>query len=289
MLTEIQKSEFRERGAIVIKSAYSMAQLEPLRRQHAFWIEESKNYQGPFGEMQDGRPRFDVEPGHSAEHPGLRRVASPEEISEVFLDILFKGPLVEAVADLLGGNLRFHHAKLNSKLPDSGTVVKWHQDFPFDPHSNDDCITAMLFLDDIDSEIGPARIVPGTHRGPLHSLWHDGNFTGAVSAEVAAECEQKAIECLGPAGSLCLMHTRCLHASSENKTDRSRSLYIATLTAADAVPLAPCAVPSIHAGRIVYGQDPGRIRSVAFDIETPEVPRGASFFNQQADTQSAQS
>jgi ectoine hydroxylase-related dioxygenase (phytanoyl-CoA dioxygenase family) len=282
MLTEAQQAEFRERGVIVLESAYSEQDLEPLRAQHQHWIEESREHDGPFGEMLDGRPRFDVEPVHSALAPALRRVASPEEISDEFLDLIESGPMLEAVADLLGENLRFHHAKLNSKLPGSGTTVKWHQDFTFDPHSNDDCITAMLFLDDIDSEIGPARVVPGSHRGELYSLWQGGRFTGAVADEVASQCERSAIECLGPAGSLCLMHTRALHASSENLTQRPRSLYIATLTAADAVPLAPCALPSIHAGRIVRGRDPGVIRSVAFTMETPEIPSGASFFARQA-------
>ena len=282
MLTEAQQAEFRERGVIVLESAYSEQDLEPLRAQHQHWIEESREHDGPFGEMLDGRPRFDVEPVHSALAPALRRVASPEEISDEFLDLIESGPMLEAVADLLGENLRFHHAKLNSKLPGSGTTVKWHQDFTFDPHSNDDCITAMLFLDDIDSEIGPARVVPGSHRGELYSLWQGGRFTGAVADEVASQCERSAIECLGPAGSLCLMHTRALHASSENLTQRPRSLYIATLTAADAVPLAPCALPSIHAGRILRGRDPGVIRSVAFTMETPEIPSGASFFARQA-------
>jgi ectoine hydroxylase-related dioxygenase (phytanoyl-CoA dioxygenase family) len=282
MLSEAQIAEFWENGVVVVESAYSAAELEAVRQQHERWIEESGQHDGPFGEMLDGRPRFDVEPGHGADVPALRRVASPEEISEAFLRLIEEGPMLEAVADLLGENLRFHHAKLNSKLPGSGTTVKWHQDFTFDPHSNDDCITAMLFFDDIDSEIGPARVVRGSHRGPLHSLWQHGKFTGAVDDGIAAECEAKAIECLGPAGSLCLMHTRALHASSENLTQRSRTLYIATLTAADAIPLVPCAVPSLYSGKVVHGADPGRIRSVSFDMELPEIPAGASFFNQQA-------
>jgi len=282
MLSESQKSEFWENGVVVVESALSAEDLKPLRQQHQQWIEESRQYTGPFGEMLDGRQRFDVEPGHSAEQPALRRIASPEEISDDFLNLLKQGPLLGNVAALLGADLRFHHAKLNSKLPGSGTVVKWHQDFTFDPHSNDDCITAMLFLDDIDSEIGPARVVPGSHRGPLYSLWHDGIFTGAVDDKIAADCETRALECLGSAGSLCLMHTRALHASSANRTQNPRTLYIATLTAADAIPLVPCAVPSVHAGRIVHGKDPGRIRSIAFDMEIPEIPAGASFFNQQA-------
>jgi hypothetical protein len=282
MLSEKQKAEFQENGVIVVKSAYSNAELEPLRLQHQRWIEESRQHDAPFGEMLDGRPRFDVEPGHSAASPALRRVASPEEISDDYLSLLEQGPLLAAVADLLGDDLRFHHAKLNCKLPGSGTTVKWHQDFTFDPHSNDDCITAMLFLNDINSDIGPARVVPGSHRGELYSLRQNGKFTGAVDDEVAAECEKRAVECLGPAGSLCLMHTCALHASSENLTRQPRTLYIATLTAADAVPLVPCAVPSVHAGRLVHGSEPGRIRSVSFDLESPEIPSGASFFDQQA-------
>ena len=282
MLNQAQKDEFLEKGVILVEAAYSAAALEPLHRQHRDWIDESRRHDGPFGRMSDGRPRFDVEPGHGRDKPALRRVASPEEVSDAFLDLLNGGPMIEAVADLLGPDLRFHHAKLNSKLPGSGTTVKWHQDFPFDPHSNDDCITALLFFDDIDADIGPLRVVPGSHRGPIHSLWHDGVFTGAVAGEVAARCEDEAIECLGQAGSLCLMHTRMLHASAKNLTERARTLYIATLTAADAIPLAPCAVPSRYAGRIVHGRDPGRIRSMAFEMENPEIPAGASFFNQQA-------
>jgi ectoine hydroxylase-related dioxygenase (phytanoyl-CoA dioxygenase family) len=282
MLNATQIAEFHENGVILVESALSAAELEPLRLQHRRWIEESRQHAGPFGEMLDGRPRFDVEPGHSAIAPALRRVASPEEISAQYLALLRSGPMLEAVADLLGEDLRFHHAKLNSKLPGSGTTVKWHQDFTFDPHSNDDCVTALLFFDDIDREIGPLRVVPGSHRGPLHSLWHGGRFTGAVADSVAVECEERARECVGPVGSLCLMHTRMLHASCANLTERPRTLYIATLTAADAVPLVPCAVPSVHSGSIVHGQDLGRIRSVAFNMETLEIPSGASFFDQQA-------
>ena len=281
MLGAEQVEEFWRIGAVVVPGVYAPAQLLPLGAQLERWVDESRQHAGPFGSMLDGRPRFDVEPGHCANRPALRRVASPEEISDDFLRLLDGGPIIDAVVDLLGDDLRFHHAKLNSKLPDSGTEVKWHQDFTFDPHSNDDGVTAILFLDDVDPEVGPLRIVPGSHRGPLHSLWQRGVFTGAVGDDIARTCEQDAVECLGAAGSLCLMHTRTLHASSANLSRRPRTFYIATLTAADAVPLAPCAVPSVYAGKIVHGTDPGRIRSIAFSMPGPEIPAGASFFGQQ--------
>jgi hypothetical protein len=78
------------------------------------------------------------------------------------------------------------------------------------------------------------------------------------------------------------MHTRTLHGSSINRTDSPRTLYITNLTSADAIPLAANAVPSIHTGMIVHGRDPGRIRSIDYEMEMPEVPEGASFFAQQA-------
>jgi ectoine hydroxylase-related dioxygenase (phytanoyl-CoA dioxygenase family) len=234
MLNQSQISDFQKNGFVVIDAAFSKLRLEPLRDEFDNWVEESRQHSGPFGQMLDGRPRFDVEPGHSSEQPGLRRIAAPEEISDTYLSLLKQGPLIDAVVSLLGNDVRFHHAKVNSKLPGAGTRVKWHQDFTFDPHSNDDCITTMLFLDDVKSENGAPRMVPGSHRGPLYSLWHDGVFAGAVDDSIAQECEQKAVECTGIAGSLCLMHTRTLHGSSINRTDSPRTLYITNLTSARA-------------------------------------------------------
>jgi phytanoyl-CoA hydroxylase len=106
MLDESQISEFREKGVVVVQSALSAEDLQPLRRQHQQWIEQSRHHAGPFGEMLDGRPRFDVEPGHSAEQPALRRIASPEEISDDFLGLLTKGPLLEQVTR------QWHHGEM---------------------------------------------------------------------------------------------------------------------------------------------------------------------------------
>ncbi len=273
---------FTRHGCITMEAAVTPSQLEGMRAAFEDWVEESRSHSGPFGAMQDGRPRFDVEPGHCAAHPALRRVASPTELADVFLDVLTSSPLTEMVASLIGPDLRLHHSKINSKLPGTATTVKWHQDFTFDPHSNDDLITCLIFLDDVTQENGPLRVVPGSHRGPLYSLWHEGRFTGAIADEIALELDRNAVAQTGPAGSACIMHSRLAHASSANGSERARTLFIAAIAAADAVPLATNAVPSRHAGMLLAGREPGRIRATSFDIEMPEVPEGASFFNQQA-------
>ena len=112
----------------------------------------------------DGRARFDLEPGHSAEVPGLRRVQSPEEVSEVIADVMRHARTVDLCAELIGPSIRFHHGKINSKLPGTATKVKFHQDFPFQPMTNDDMITCLLFVDDVTLENGPLEVVLGTHK-----------------------------------------------------------------------------------------------------------------------------
>lgn len=276
------KASFWRDGVMQLEAAVEPELLDVLRAEFNGWVDRSRHHTVPFGRMLDGRPRFDVEPGHCPERPALRRVASPTELSDHYLSVVCGGRIIDATAELVGPDLRFHHSKINSKLPGTATSVKWHQDFAFDPHSNDDLITVILFLDDVTHDNGALKVAPGSHRGPLYTHWHEGVFTGTVSSEVATRLEESAMPCVGPRGLALLMHTRTAHASGTNTTTAARALYIFNVGAADAVPLAPCAVPSAHQGMLVHGEEPGWIRCTPFELQNPEIPAGASFFEQQA-------
>ncbi len=282
MLSPHSVEFFRTNGYLLVEDVIDAALLARLHADFARWVEESRGHDKAFGETMDGRPRFDVEKDHSAERPGLRRVASPIEVSGAYLEAVQAPRLVQAVADLIGPNVKLHHCKVNSKLPRTATLVKWHQDFPFTPHSNDDLITALLMIDDVTDENGPLEVRPGTHTGPIHDLWQDGRFTGAVSDDFATVCQQNATRCTGRAGSVCLMHTRLLHGSAPNRSPDPRTLLISVYAAEDAVPLAENPLPSRYEGFIVHGEATGRVRSAPFDIRLPQKPKGASFFTQQA-------
>jgi hypothetical protein len=245
------------------------------------WVEESRAHNGPYGETIDGRPRFDVQPGHSGDRPALRRVSAPTEVSAAHREVMANSAMVDMVADLIGPDVRLHHTKVNTKLPGAATEVQWHQDFPFTPHSNADLITALLMVDEVTVENGPLEVVPGSHNGPIHSLWHDGAFTGAICPDAVAAMRDAAVSCTGSAGSVCLMHTRLAHASAPNRSDRSRTLFICVYGAGDAVPYGPNPVPTAHQGLFVRGSDSGRVRTGDFEMDLPEPPMGASFFTQQ--------
>jgi len=281
-LTNTQTQQFAETGCLVVENAVTPEQLAALRSDFAGWVEDSRQHDRAYGETLDKRPRFDVEPGHSAAHPALRRVASPTELSQSYWDVVTGSSMTEMIADLLGPDLRFHHSKINSKLPKTTTTVKWHQDFTFDPHSNDDLVTALLFLDDVTEEIGPLQVVPGTHTGKLYSLWQNDVFTGAIDEQTSRDLEARSEQVTGSAGSVCLMHARLAHASAANTSSNARTLFISVVAAADAVPLAPNPLPSTHMGNIIHGAEPNRVRTVPFELELPEIPTGASFFEQQA-------
>ena len=273
---------FQDNGYLVVEDAVDPVLLEKLRKDFAAWVADSKDHSEAYGTTINGRPRFDVESGHSSESPALRRVNAPVEVSDAYKEAMTSSRMTQAVVDLIGPNVKFHHSKINSKLPGAKTVVKWHQDFPFTPHSNDDVITALLMVDDVTDENGPLEVVPGSHTGEIHNLWHDNKFTGAIDDVAAENCQRKAVVCKGPAGSVCLMHTRLLHGSAPNLSQDPRTLFICVYSAEDAVPYSPNPMPNEHEGMLVSGERTNQVRSVSYRMTLPQLPSGASFFDQQA-------
>lgn len=281
-LSDAQKDAFWRDGFLTIENAVSPDLLGRLRSTFDGWVEESRDHGTAYGETINEKPRFDVEAGHTAEKPGLRRVNAPVEVSEAYYEAMSSSRMTDCVADLIGPNVKFHHSKINSKLPGGATEVKWHQDFPFTPHTNDDVITALLMVDEVTEENGPLEVLPGSHRGEIHGLWHEGVFTGAIDDTVAEECKKRAALCTGPAGSVCLMHTRLLHGSAPNLSARPRTLFISVYSAEDAVPVSPNPMPSKYEGVVVRGVKTGRVRAIPYEIKLPQLPSSASFFDQQA-------
>ena len=281
-LSQDQINCYGRDGYLVVKNAVTDDQLERLRAELASWVEESRDHAKPYGEPTiDGRARFDMGTEHTPEQPALRRVNNPSDISPTYFEVMSASRTVDMVSDLVGPNVKFHHCKINQKCPGANTTVHYHQDFAFTPHSNDDVVTALLMLDEVTAENGCLMVVPGSHEGPMHSLYDGENFVGKVDAATEAALQAQQIPITGPAGSVCLMHTRLAHGSAPNASDRPRGLYICVYTAADAVPLAPNPMPSPNEGMIVRGKPSLSARMIDFRVELPKQPKSASFFTVQ--------
>ena len=281
-LTEDQLEQFRIQGFTILENALNPATLSTLAIDLDSWVLESKHHTDSFGKQKDGRPRFSLESEHSFDNPALRRVASPLEISDAYLDVMRNSVAVDAVTQIIGPNVKFNNSKINSKYPGVSTRVQFHQDFMFEPHSNDDLITVLYFLDELSLENGPLQIVPGSHQGPLYEHWQGGKFTGSVGLEIEIKAQKDAISIFGLAGTACLMNTRLLHGSEPNLSSKPRTLYIVEYCSEDAYPLQENHIPSIFEGEVVRGKATNRIRCSDYEMDFPEFPTGASFFEQQA-------
>jgi len=284
MISKEQIAQFNEQGFVVVDGVISDDMLKVLNSDLQTWVQESRSHDTAWGETVDGRARFDVDlQDHCADHPSLRRVSSPTEISDNYLKVAMHSDMAKIAGALIGAQgARFHHSKINAKLPHTKTSVKWHQDFPFTPHSNDDLVTALLMVGDVTEDNGPLLVIPGSHRGPLYSHWHNDVFTGTVAQQVQNEHCADYVSCTGRRGAVCFMHTRLLHSSGANSTDDPRNLFISVYAAEDSLALSDNPLPSDHAGSLVYGRESKMVRITPNHIRLPEKPKGASFFLQQA-------
>ena len=136
-------------------------------------------------------------------------------------------------------------------------------------------------VDDVTAENGPLEVLSGSHKGPIHSIWRDGVFTGAIDPELEAGFIDQSVQAVGPAGSVCFMHTRLLHGSAPNRTELPRTLFICVYSADDAVAVTPNPMPTAFSGELVRGEATNRIRMIDYEVERPELPATTSFFDQQ--------
>jgi ectoine hydroxylase-related dioxygenase (phytanoyl-CoA dioxygenase family) len=282
-LTRQQIEQFREEGYVVAQAGVTPRQLASLNEQLDAWIEESRLHAKNFGETIDGKARFDLEATHSQDAPRLRRINTPVEVSEAYRDVMMNARYVDMICDLIGPNVKFHHCKVNVKMPGSPHEVRWHQDHPFDPHTNDDELVTLLLLTDMTLENGPVEVVPGSHR-ERYSLYQSDVYTGEISAEEMETLRPRAVPVTGRAGDVCIIDTWMVHGSGVNRTERPRSLFISDYTAADAFPLTPPAVPSTLHGTIVRGKATRFARLRDAVLELPQPFSGDTFFSYQETT-----
>lgn len=277
MLNERQHEEFWEKGFVVARRAVAASQLARLTRELEGWIEESRSHAVGWGRQPNGATRFDLEGGHSARSPMLRRVNNPADISDTYKEFVFDGPIPDLVATLIGPNVKFHHCKLNIKLPGMEMRFDYHQDHVFSPQTNDDMVASLLLLDRMDEENGCLKVVPGSHRQRF-SHYQGDRFTGSIAPDLFDELDRAAETVVGHPGDVCLMHTWAAHRSGSNRSTEPRRIFVADYTAADAFPVVENSAPSVHLGHVVRGNASRVARIVAGTIELPQVYKEDTYF-----------
>lgn len=228
---------------------------------------------------------YDLEPGHTPASPRVRRIKTPHKVHALFDDIV-RGPAVlDILKRLIGPGLRLHGSKLNMKSAQFGSPVEWHQDWAFYPHTNDDILAIGVLLDDTDLSNGPMLVTPGTHTG---EVWNhhgeDGRFAGLIDPDIIRGEIERAVPCMGRAGSMSFHHVRALHGSALNTSDRSRNLLLYEVAASDAWPLMGIKEFEEFDSRLLSGGSVVAPRMTAVPVRMPFPPasRQGSIYETQA-------
>ena len=249
ILSQKQREYYFENGYLLLESFITGDRLARIQETVAGIVEKSR-------EVAVSDKMFDVEPGHTADAPRLRRLNEPVEHSDVFWNYAKDSPITDVAADLLGPDVVFHHSKLNFKWSGGGEEVKWHQDIPFYPHTNYGVLAIGLYLADVDDEMGPMGIVPGSHTGEIFNHYNDKDqWVGALDdGDVPSVPTETAHWLKGPAGSVTVHHSRAVHGSVPNRSPRPRPLLINAYSSADALPITAHPFPGPKVGTVVRGK-----------------------------------
>src|SRR3984885_823042 len=74
---------------------------------------------------------YDLEPGHTAENPRVRRIKTPHKVHALFNDIVRSPVVLDILKQLIGPNLRLQGSKLNMKSAQYASPRAWDQRLRF--------------------------------------------------------------------------------------------------------------------------------------------------------------
>ena len=228
MLSQDQIDYYNEFGYLAVREVLSSDEVNDLQRVTDGLVEGARS-------LTESDEAFDLEPGHTADDLRVRRIKRPSLHHDLYMSMLHHNAILDIVAQLIGPSIRYTGEKLNMKSAGFGSVVEWHQDWGFMPHTNDDLLAVGVAIDDMTMENGALLVIPGSHRRPIYDHHQDGYFVGAVGREHFDPADAVPIEI--PAGGISIHHIRMLHGSAPNTSDRPRRMLFLELAAADAWPL----------------------------------------------------
>lgn len=265
MLTEGQKTHYREKGYVVVSDVLSATEVAKLRDVTDRLLAEA-------GRVGEATGSFLFEKNAPPGKALVWRVFDPVALDPYLFEMARHPRVLDAVEDLIGPSIQLHNSNMHLKLPEHGGEVDWHQDFPYLPHTNFDLLNTMIMLDDSTPENGCLNVIPGSHRwGPLGH----GASGASTATNFALSAAQRAVgqpvdDVVVPAGGMSIHHCLTLHSSRPNRSLKARRALIFTFRAGDAVQLG---------GRMNYagfgtqlrGENPYRARLVAGVLDLPRA------------------
>lgn len=262
VLTDAQIAAYRDKGYLELRQVFDATLLARL-------IAVTERLWAEGAQLLKKTRHVDLAAEHTPSRPRIRRISSPTELDDVYIETAFDSVLGDIAADLIGGPVKFYHSKINFKLPGGGAEIGWHQDWPVFPHTNANLVALSVPLNPARSGNGCLRTIPRSQRGGARSHWAGGqyalNCNSSLTAAEIAIAEDSEVD----PGDIVAHHGLTVHGSGQNESEAMRTTYIIQYAAADAFAYTAPVIDSIHRNRMVRGEPATHARVEAGSIELP--------------------
>ncbi len=144
--------------------------------------------------------------------------------------------IVDAMEQLLGGEVYHYHSKVMLKEPFVGGAWEWHQDYGYWYQNGcllPDMASCTIAIDRATRENGCLQVLRGSHRMGRIEHGVQGKQTGADLERVDAAKQRFSLVYLeADPGDAIFFHSNLLHASGPNESANSRWSFICCYNAA---------------------------------------------------------
>ena len=264
VLSEAQREQYFRDGFLILADYVPPRWTAKLQAALAELIDRSRS-------VKKTDEVFVLEEGHTAASPRLHRITSPQDRHPTFWEFFCDPVMTDLAADVVGPDVKFHHAKLNVKSEMGTRGFKWHQDIQAWPHTDYSPVTFGIYVNGCDADQGPVSFMRGSHAGPLFSMYDEaGNFVIRISdKDLAGLKEKDIVSATGGPGTTLLLNCRTIHGSVENRSTKARPTLLPVYSSADSFAYTANPIPSPHSGDIVRGKP---ARWASFDPRPCELP-----------------
>jgi phytanoyl-CoA hydroxylase len=215
-LSSEQNEFFEENGYLRVERVFSPDEVATLSDELEYimqvWTKPGRGWEGPWRQQY-----------LTAEQEAKAQLSAIHELqsySAAWARAILQPRLADAVADLIGPEVEFHHSTLHAKAPEFGTPFPMHQDHPFYPHENGQYVDALIHVDAATEENGCLKFLTGSHK--LGALEHVR--IGSPHLPPDQYRIDDAVSCPAEAGDVILFSIHTIHGSALNRTPEWRRL-----------------------------------------------------------------
>lgn len=137
--------------------------------------------------------------------------------------------LLNAVEDVLGGDILIDGTLVFYKPPQDSSYVSWHQDSVYSGWHLTPSTSAWIALTASHRANGCMRVIPGSHKQGLVShvnIRDDSNLVARGERVETVVDESKAVDVVLQPGEMSLHHSTIIHGSNANTSDQPRIGFI---------------------------------------------------------------